>query len=74
VIRAVPLHGKRLSADRIRDLVMEHVRAEGLESDIDVEIEVVSDIPRGPSGKIARVRNEYALARAGRPAEEPAET
>lgn len=60
LVRAVPLSGKHLSADRIRDLVMDHVRIEGLEDVIDVKVEIVSDIPRGPSGKVARVKNEYA--------------
>lgn len=63
VVRAVPLTGRTLSADRIRDVVMEHVRAEGLDSEIEVTFEIVSELPRGPSGKISRVRNEYALAR-----------
>lgn len=63
VVRAVPLLGKTLSADRIRGFVMEHVRSEGLESAIEVTVEIVSELPRGPSGKIARVRNEYALTR-----------
>lgn len=62
VVRLVPLRGKRLDGERIRDLIMEHVRAEGLESEIEIEIEVVPEIPRGPSGKIARVKNEYALS------------
>jgi phenylacetate-CoA ligase len=66
VVRAVPLRGKHLSADRIRELVMEHVRSEGLDSEIEVAVEVVPDIPRGPSGKIARVKNEYALSAATR--------
>ncbi|HEX2842609.1 phenylacetate--CoA ligase family protein [Hyphomicrobium sp.] len=61
VIRAVPLAGKHLSTDHIRRLVMEHVRSEGLENTIDISIEIVPDIPRGPSGKVSRVKNEYAL-------------
>lgn len=63
VIRAVPLTGKTLSAERIRKLVAAHMRTEGLESVLDVDIEIHTELPRGPSGKIARVRNEYALAR-----------
>ncbi len=61
LIRAVPLSGKQLSTDYIRKLVMEHVRSEGLENTIDISIEIVPDIPRGPSGKVSRVKNEYAL-------------
>jgi phenylacetate-coenzyme A ligase PaaK-like adenylate-forming protein len=67
VIRVVPLSGKTLSAKRIHELVMKHVREEGLDTVIDVEIEVVPDIPRGPSGKIARIKNEYALSVDGKP-------
>jgi phenylacetate-CoA ligase len=75
VVRAVPLTGRTLSADHIRERVMDHVRAEGLESEIELTVEIVSEIPRGPSGKIARVKNEYALTRAaaeGRPEERAA--
>lgn len=61
LIRAVPLTGRTLAVDRIRDVVTEQMRAEGLDSAVDVGIEIVSSIPRGPSGKIARVKNEYAL-------------
>lgn len=61
LIRVVPLKGRQLSADHIRGLVQEHLKTEGLDSFVDVAIEVVPDIPRGPSGKVARVRNEYAL-------------
>lgn len=67
VIRVVPLSGKTLSAERIHELVMKHVREEGLDSVIEVEVEVVPDIPRGPSGKIARIKNEYALSVDGKP-------
>lgn len=63
VVRLVPLRGKQLAVDGIRERIMENVRAEGLESTIEVAIEVVSEIPRGPSGKISRVRNEYALTK-----------
>ena len=59
-IRAVPVSGQQLSADRIRQVVMEQVKAEGLENAFDLKIEIVPEIARGPSGKIARVKNEYA--------------
>lgn len=62
VIRAVPLRGKHLSTDRMRRLVMDHVREEGLESAITFDIEIVPEIPLGPSGKLTRVKNEYAQA------------
>lgn len=61
VVRLVPLRGKRLSAEHIESMILEHVRAEGLASEIEVQVEVVSEIPRGPSGKVSRVKNEYAL-------------
>jgi len=60
LVRVVPLSGKRLSADHVRERLMENVRTEGLENDIDIKVEIVADIPRGPSGKVARVKNEYA--------------
>lgn len=63
VIRLLPLPGRTLSTDRIRSMVHEHVRTEGLDSAIDIEIEIVPELPRGPSGKFSRVRNEYALQR-----------
>ncbi|WP_072390095.1 phenylacetate--CoA ligase family protein [Hyphomicrobium sp. CS1GBMeth3] len=63
VVRLVPLPGRTLSTDRIRSMLIEHVRTEGLDSMIDIEIEVVSELPRGPSGKFSRVRNDYALKR-----------
>lgn len=74
VVRLVPLRGKHLAVDAIRELIMENVREEGLESAIEIEIEVVSEIPRGPSGKISRVRNEYALTQARPEAQERAGT
>lgn len=72
VIRAVPLAGKTLSADHIRKLVLAHMRSEGLETLIDVTVEIHTELPRGPSGKISRVRNEYALTREGRADPQPA--
>ncbi len=60
LIRATPLAGRTLDAARLRRLVMEQVRAEGLGGRVEIAIEVVSELPRGPSGKIARVKNEYA--------------
>ncbi|MCC7251336.1 MAG: phenylacetate--CoA ligase family protein, partial [Hyphomicrobium sp.] len=74
VVRAVPLKGRTLSVERIRAFVMEHVRAEGLESEIDIDFEIVSELPRGPSGKISRVRNEYALTVDGRGPQRPLES
>lgn len=62
LVRLVPLHGKRLSAEHIRAQIIENVRAEGFTSSIEIDVEVVPYIPRGPSGKIARVKNEYALS------------
>jgi phenylacetate-coenzyme A ligase PaaK-like adenylate-forming protein len=59
VLRAAPGQGKHLSAEWIRQRVLESVKREGLEGAFDLAVEIVPEIPRGPSGKIARVRNEY---------------
>jgi phenylacetate-coenzyme A ligase PaaK-like adenylate-forming protein len=66
LVRLVPLRGKELSTESIRDRIMENVREEGLESAIEIAIEVLPEIPRGPSGKVSRVRNEYALSQQAR--------
>ncbi|HMF19123.1 MAG TPA: hypothetical protein VKE98_18075 [Gemmataceae bacterium] len=58
VVRAAPLPGKVLSAERIAQLVRSSVCAEGLEDVVKVDIEVVDAIPRDPqTGKIHRARN-----------------
>jgi phenylacetate-coenzyme A ligase PaaK-like adenylate-forming protein len=57
-VRAAPLPGKALSAERIAQLVMRSVCAEGLQDVVKVDIEVVDAIPRDPkTGKIQRARN-----------------
>ena len=66
LIRAVPLKGQSIDAARVRHLVMDQIVAEGLDGLVDVDIEIVPEIPRGPSGKIARVKNEYAKRKAAR--------
>jgi hypothetical protein len=40
------------------------VREEGLESHVDIEFQVTSAIPLGPSGKVIRVKNEYIQKKA----------
>jgi phenylacetate-CoA ligase len=74
VVRLVPLRGKRLATETIRERILENVREEGLESAVEIELEVVPELPRGPSGKISRVKNEYALATARPEAQERAGT
>ena len=59
LLRAAPLPGKVLSAEQVGSLVREALRVEKLDGVIDAEIEIVPEIARGPSGKIARVKNEY---------------
>jgi len=60
VLRAVPVSGQRLTAERVRDVVIEHLKLEGMQDAVDLEVEIVASIPRGPSGKVARVKNEFA--------------
>jgi phenylacetate-coenzyme A ligase PaaK-like adenylate-forming protein len=60
LIRAVPVAGQKLDVERIRSVVMEQVVSEDLDRLIEVEIAVVPELPRGPSGKISRALNEYA--------------
>lgn len=74
VVRLVPLRGKRLATETIRERILENVREEGLESAVEIELEVVPELPRGPSGKISRVKNEYAFATARPEAQERAGT
>jgi phenylacetate-CoA ligase len=59
IVRLVPIKDKELDIERIRALMMENVREEGLEAHVDIEFQVTSSIPLGPSGKVIRVKNEY---------------
>jgi phenylacetate-coenzyme A ligase PaaK-like adenylate-forming protein len=59
VVRAAPQAGKVLSAERLRHLVLESVQAEGLADIVRFNVEIVPQIPRGPSGKVARARNLF---------------
>lgn len=59
LLRATPLPGRQLSADRLRQLVFQSVGAEGLEKAIHLDIEIVDQIERGPSGKAIRVKNAF---------------
>jgi len=61
LVRLVPLKGKHIDIARVREMMLENIQLEGLASSIDFAIEEVPDLPRGPSGKVARVKNEYAL-------------
>jgi hypothetical protein len=55
----MPLPGRSLSPDRLRRLVFQSVESEGLEKYIHLDIEVVDEIERGPSGKAIRVKNTF---------------
>jgi phenylacetate-coenzyme A ligase PaaK-like adenylate-forming protein len=58
VVRAAPLPGRALSAERLRQLVLRSVRAEGLADVLTVEAEVVDAIRPDPqTGKVQRARN-----------------
>jgi phenylacetate-CoA ligase len=51
LIRAVPLAGQSIDTARVRQLVMDQVAAEGLEGLVDIDIEIVPGLPRGPSAR-----------------------
>jgi len=58
VVRAAPQPGKRLSAERLDQLVRQSMRAEGLDDILDWKIEIVPEIlPDPKSGKMHRVKN-----------------
>lgn len=59
VLRAVPQPGRTLSLPRLRELVYQSVAIEGLEKVLDIDVEVVPHIERGPSGKVTRAVNVY---------------
>jgi phenylacetate-coenzyme A ligase PaaK-like adenylate-forming protein len=58
-LRALPLPGRSLSPDRLRQLVFQSVSSEGLEKHVHLDVEIVNAIERGPSGKAIRVKNEF---------------
>jgi phenylacetate-CoA ligase len=58
-LRAMPLPGRSLSPNRLRRLVFQSVESEGLEKYINLNIEIVDQIERGPSGKAIRVKNTF---------------
>jgi phenylacetate-CoA ligase len=58
-LRAMPLTGRSLSPDRLRRLVFQSAESEGLEKYINLDIEIVDQIERGPSGKAIRVKNTF---------------
>jgi phenylacetate-CoA ligase len=58
-LRAMPLPGRSLSPDRLRRLVFQSVESEGLEKYIHLDIEIVKEIERGPTGKAIRVKNVF---------------
>jgi phenylacetate-coenzyme A ligase PaaK-like adenylate-forming protein len=60
LLRAVPLPGQVLSPERLRRLVLQSVRAEGLDGVIELDIEIAAAIPPDRcSGKVKRVLNAF---------------
>lgn len=59
VLRAVAQPGRTLSVARLRELVHQSVAIEGLEKVLDIDVEVVPQIERGPSGKVTRAVNLF---------------
>jgi phenylacetate-coenzyme A ligase PaaK-like adenylate-forming protein len=59
VLRVAPARGKSLSAEHLRQRVLDSAKRDGFEGAFDLSVEVVPEIPRGPSGKIFRAKNEY---------------
>lgn len=58
VVRVAPQAGRKVSARRVGELVRKSVEAEGLADMLQVEIEVVDQLPRDPkSGKMVRAKN-----------------
>lgn len=60
LVRGVPQKGGRLDEDDIRRRVQDSLDSEGLQHEIEFDVEVLAELPRGPSGKIMRTKNEYA--------------
>jgi len=59
IVKVAPQPGKALSAERIRQDVQNAVDREGMGGVIKLEVQIVSHIDRGPSGKAERVRNLF---------------
>ena len=62
VLRAAPLPGKTLSADKLRDYVQQSIDAEGLTGIVQLDIEIVDRILPEQSGKIRRAKNIFGPA------------
>jgi len=58
-LKAMPLPGRSLSPSRLRRLVFQSAESEGLEKYLNLDIEIVDQIERGPSGKAIRVKNTF---------------
>jgi phenylacetate-CoA ligase len=66
VVRVVPQPGKNVSVARIYTTIADAVAAEDLSRFVEVEVQVVEDIPLDPvTGKRTRVRNLMGLPQAG---------
>lgn len=59
VLRAAPLPGQTLSAEKLRQYVQQSVTAEGLANVIQFDIELVDKIQPEESGKVRRAKNIF---------------
>jgi hypothetical protein len=59
VLRAAPIAGRTLSAEKLRDLIQRSVTAEGLADVITFDIEIVDKIAPEQSGKVRRAKNVF---------------
>nr|HML29743.1 AMP-binding protein [Hyphomicrobium sp.] len=62
VLRAAPLAGNTLSADKLRQLILQSVTSEGLADVIEFDIEIVDRIAPEESGKVRRAKNVFGPA------------
>lgn len=62
VLRAAPLAGTTLSADKLRQLILQSVTSEGLADVIEFDIEIVDRIAPEESGKVRRAKNVFGPA------------
>lgn len=60
LIRTVPQKGLTIDPKAVRQRVQDALNDEGLGDVVNFDVEVLTELPRGPSGKIMRVKNEYA--------------
>ncbi|HMN37693.1 MAG TPA: AMP-binding protein [Hyphomicrobium sp.] len=59
LVKAAPQPGKALTRERLMQLILHSIQLEHLEDIVRFDIEIVSGIERGPSGKAIRVKNRF---------------